>query len=141
MSATYNKALTSSLDKVRFLIHDTDTTSAQLDDDEINAIITLYGSYKSAAVACCESLAAKYAGEAESKRIGNLSISFSSASKKYATLADILRRQVHRFVVPYLGGQSKSDKEINLEDDDNVQPFAKRDIMKHPGTIETGVDS
>ena len=141
MSATYNSSLTSDLDKVRFLIQDTDVTAAQLQDEEINGTISMYGSYKAAAVACCEVLASKYAGSDDLKKIGNLTVSnFLNKSRKYTELARIIRGQVFKFISPYLGGQSISDKEINQDDDDNVQPSFKRGMMKQNVVIneETG---
>ncbi len=130
MAATYSSTLPTDRDKVRFFIQDTDITNALLQDEEITAMLAIYGSYKSTAIACCEVLAAKFAGEAESKTIGNLSIEFRDKSAKYTAMAKTLRAQTLKFVQPYLGGQSHSDKETNELDSDNVQPFARRGIMK-----------
>lgn len=127
MAATYNNSLTSNCDKVRFLIQDTDITDANMDDNEINAMITMYGSYKSAAIACCEILAGKYAGEAETRRVGNLTLSnFIDKSKKYLQIAKTLRAQVHKMVIPYAGGISVSDKAANLDADTTIPAFKRR---------------
>jgi len=130
MAATYTSTLPTDKDKVRFLIQDTVVATAMLQDEEITAMLGIYGTYKSTAVACCEVLSAKFAGEAESKKIGNLTIDFRDKATKYAKLAILLRSQTMKFVLPYLGGQSQSDKETNQLDADNVQPAFRRGIMK-----------
>lgn len=130
MAATYDPALDTDLDKVRFFIQDTNTDNAMFQDEEISAMLGIYGTYKATAINCCEVLAARFAGEAESKKIGNLTITFGDKAAKYAALAKTLRNQMTKFVLPYLGGQSRSDKAINEGDADNVQPAFKRGIMK-----------
>lgn len=47
MTATYNPALLTDLDRVRFYVGDRNITAAYFQDEEINAILTLNASYAS----------------------------------------------------------------------------------------------
>lgn len=66
MTVTYNPALASDTDKVRFYIQDTvvgegpKVGSANFSDEEITAIISLEGSYQAAVAACFEALSADW---------------------------------------------------------------------------------
>jgi len=128
--ASYDPSLSTNLDKIRFLIQDTDTTNYQLQDLEIAGMLSIYGSYKTTAVACCEVLAIKYGNSAELKVVGALRLSYADRAKKYMNLAKLLRSQVFKFVAPYVGGISQTDKEINQTDSDADQPFFKRNMQR-----------
>jgi ABC-type phosphate transport system ATPase subunit len=129
MSATYTNTLLTDLNKVRFFIQDTDVANALLQDEEISAMITLYGSYKSASIACCNVLGSKYSGSATKKKIGNLEISMEDVSKKYYDLAKSLKIQFSSTLVPYAGGISVSEKQTQDDNSDKVVPFFKRNMM------------
>ena len=129
MAVTYVSTLPTDKDRVRFFIQDTVVATALLQDEEINAIIGLYGTYQTAAVACCDVLASKYAGESDMEEIGNLKVSASSVSKKYRDLSTRLRELFSRTIGAYSGGISKGDKELNVLDDDRVQPGFRRNQM------------
>jgi hypothetical protein len=138
MAATYSSSLTTDKDKVRFYIQDTDITNAQLQDEEITAMITLHGSYKEAAVICCETLAMKYAGQDDSRKIGNMTLSnFYAKSKKYTELAKTLKTRFSGIITPFAGGISVSGKETYTEDSDIVQPAFKRNMMNNEYVEET----
>lgn len=62
MSFTY--VLTTDLGRTRFLIPDKDSTSYDLEDDEITYFLASYGTVTAAAVAACQWLARKYAKQA-----------------------------------------------------------------------------
>lgn len=129
MSATYNTAMTTNVDKVRFLIQDTVVASAMLQDEEISFMLTLYPNFRLAAANCADILASKFANMAEDKTIGNLRLSYGDKSKKYAALANSLRMQASKVILPYAGGISESDKETIEEDQDRVNPAFKRNQM------------
>lgn len=64
------------LDEVRFLIQDTNTDEQLLSNEEITYLLTSYGDPYSAAVAAVVSLIAQASrSAAESKTVGNLSLS------------------------------------------------------------------
>lgn len=66
----------SALDEVRFLIQDTDTNDQLLTDEELNYLIDGYGDSYSAAVAAVVSLIGQASrSAAESKSVGDLSLS------------------------------------------------------------------
>ena len=129
-TGTYTDTLPTDLDKVRYLIQDTNTTDFYFSDNEITAMLTLWGSYNSTAIACCEILASRFIQKAENKTVSKLSLSYGDLSKKYASLARVLRLQLLKFNTGYLGGLTHSDKETNQIDADLVQPAFKREIMK-----------
>jgi hypothetical protein len=85
------------IDMVRFLIGDTDSTNAQLNDHEITALLS-QGSNDAnrAAVYACRSLATKYASKADySRSVGGLSIStqYGATADRYLKLAATLSAQ------------------------------------------------
>lgn len=129
MSWSYDPTMPTNMDKVRFLIQDTNTLDQLLEDEEINFMLSDYPNYKMAAANCADVLSSKFAGIADSKTIDNLSLSFQNKSQKYAALANRLRMQASKFLLPYAGGISKNDKQRNEDDPDRVKPFAKRDQM------------
>jgi len=129
MAATYDPTMTTDKDKVRFLIQDTVVASAMLQDEEIAFMLTLYPSFRLAAANCADICSSKFASMAESKTIGNLSLSYGDKSKKYAQLANSLRMQASKVIMPYAGGISQSDKQTIEEDQDRVDPSFRRNQM------------
>lgn len=86
----------SSLDKVRFLISDTDSTDYELEDSEVQFVIDSWATVYDAAIAAAEIIAGKYATKTNySRSIGDLSISeaYGQAATEYRSLADRLRHQ------------------------------------------------
>jgi hypothetical protein len=83
----------SDLDKVRFLIRDTDEATPKIQDEEILWAVSEMGDAYEAARACCESIAASFASKSNySKSVGDLTISeqFHNQSTQYLALADRL---------------------------------------------------
>jgi hypothetical protein len=60
MTWTYNPALTTDKDKVRFLVSDVDSAKPLLQDEEILGILEMEGAARRAAATCAESLAAHF---------------------------------------------------------------------------------
>lgn len=85
------------IDMVRFLIGDTDSENAQLNDHEITALLGQASSDPNrAAVFACRSLATKYASKADySRSVGGLSIStqYGATADRYLKLAATLSAQ------------------------------------------------
>jgi hypothetical protein len=117
-------------DAIRFLVGDTDTTDQLLTDEEIAWVNTeasgsatgLTALYD-AASRCCITIAAKMAREAD-KQVGDLSVSMSQRAKAYREQAQSLKALSAReggVPVPYAGGITISDKEIDLENSDLVR--------------------
>ena len=79
---------------VRFLIGDTDSTNAQLNDNEISSLLNITANNaNTAAIYACRSLATKYASKADySRSVGGLSIStqYGATADRYLKLAATL---------------------------------------------------
>jgi hypothetical protein len=115
------------LDAVRFLIGDTDADDQQLQDAEINYLLSAHGSVNGAAIAAAEAVMAKYARKVD-KAVGDLRISYSQRVEHYAKLVATLKRKVAITAVPFAGGISLSDKLAREQDDDRVPPAFTRDL-------------
>lgn len=105
---------------VRFAIGDTDSTDQLVTDEEIAYLLT-GSSVAAAAIAACESLAAKFARQVD-RSVGNLSLSSSQRSAQFRDLAATLRRRSAYLAAPYAGGISVADKETQEDDTDRVKP-------------------
>ena len=121
-------------DHVRFLIGDTDSTSEQLSDEEVNHTLTeTTSNVYQAAILCAESLIAKYSRFAD-KAIGDLRNSFSQRVEHYKGLRETLRnRSGIRAAAPYAGGISVSDKNSVRLDTDRTKPAFARGM--HDNTV------
>ena len=136
MSWSYsgNPAL-STLDKVRWLVGDTDTTDQQLSNEEINAALAdASDNPYAAAVICTRALISRYS-RLVTKSVGDLSISYGDMAKNYRSLLGDLNQQATlQLCTPYAGGISVADKEIDEGDSDMVKPFFKRGMHDDTGT-------
>jgi hypothetical protein len=121
----------SDLDEVRFLIGDTDTDDQQLSDEEINYLLTSTGSVQAAALEAARSLWAKYSRLVDQKT-GDIDIKYSQRKDAYAAL--IRQLQLGMLPVPYAGGISEDDKQVDEADSDVVQPAFTRGMMEYDGT-------
>ena len=103
MAFTYVDPSSSDRDKVRFLIQDTDSTDAHLQDAEITYLLTTWGNVFDAAIAAAEIISGQYAHKTNySRSIGDLSISesYGASAAEFRALADRLRSQKDRLYVP-----------------------------------------
>lgn len=144
MTFTYNTAnlATSSKNRVRLLIGDTDATRQQLQDEEINYVLTQETAVTLAAAACCDILAAKYAFLVNTEN-GSLRVSAAARHKHYIQLADRLRAggagdvpgdsTVHDARI-YVGGVSQATKDTITEDSDAVVAPFRIGQDDHPET-------
>ena len=81
----------STIDAIRFLIGDTDTTDQLLSNEEIQYCINEAGSsVYQAAHDCAYAIASKFSRLATSKSVGDLSLSYSDRAQAYFTLANEL---------------------------------------------------
>jgi len=138
MSWTYSgDPTTSAVDEVRFLIGDNQAgANPTLANEEITYNVGIaaggaappsQGNFLAAAF-CAEALMAKYAKFVDSKRVGDLSESFTNRMSRLQTLATSLRRRGTLASVPmYVGGITLSDKENDDTDSDLQQPGVKVD--------------
>lgn len=117
----------SAVDAIRFLIGDTDTTDQLLQNEEISWVNTGTSgtptgtsSLYEAAYRCCLTIASKLARQAD-KQIGDLQVSLSQKAKTYQSQAEhfkSLAAMEDYTPVPYAGGITISDKEIDQDNPD-----------------------
>ncbi len=106
-------------DAVRFLIQDTQANRPLLQDEEIAWLLTQEANGFTAAAMCCDILVAR-GGAVSSKHVGPLSLTYDP--KFYLELAATLRSRGLAYQVPYIGGISIADKQINDTNPDAVSP-------------------
>jgi hypothetical protein len=114
-------------DAIRFLIGDTDTTDQLLSNEEIlwvnteaSGTTTGTNALYDAAYRCCLTIASKLARLAD-KQIGDLNVKLSQKAQGYLAQASQFNAmaKVQNFVpIPYAGGISISDKEIDQDNSD-----------------------
>jgi hypothetical protein len=133
----YDPNLNTNRDKIRITIQDTDSYNPFFQDEELQGLENIHGSWRNTAVVCCELLAIKFANEADSKKVGELHISLKEKAKRYQELAKVLRRQLFKFAQPYAGGISDSDAIVNEMDTDIIQPSFKRKSFENKTTLDS----
>lgn len=119
--------------KVRFLIQDTAADTAQLQDEEIDWLLSeAGGSVYRAAASAAQTLASRYASDVDRSvsGAGGLSVSGSQRFAHYTQLAQQLAAQAGKKGrgVPFAGGISEAQKDAQEEDSDRVRPAFTREI-------------
>lgn len=128
-------------DAVRFLIGDTSTTAPDLTDAQIAYLLgEQEDNVLRAAARAAEVQAARYAKQADEKRVGPLWIrSFRSLSANFITLAKTLWKRANTgSAVPWAGGISHSDKITRASYGDRVAPAFRRRMMEYPNASVVG---
>ena len=135
MAYTYSgDPANSSRDWVRFKVGDTDMDDGQLQDEEIDALVTEKAHKALAAASCAEALSNKYALIA----MRSNDQSCAEAAIGYQKLADRIRSEAARegSAVPSLPSRSIDDKDATLDDTDRVRGRFFRDQHK----VQAGSD-
>lgn len=131
----------STRDAVRFWIRDTDSSTPQLMDPEIDYVLTQFANPMLAAAQCCRNLQSKYAAK-PSKSVGDLSISWGEVAKQYDMLAKALEARGNTFgLQPYSGGISWADRFAVDSDSDRVRPPFKVNQFDNPSGNNNTSDS
>lgn len=119
----------STRDELRFLIQDTDQTDFAFQDGELDYFLLGSGDNPfSAAIRAIETLIAKYSKLVDEK-VGQVSKSYSQLVDHYkALLATLQRRVAIDDALPFAGGISESQKDVQEDDHDRVDPFFTRDM-------------
>lgn len=93
MAATYNSALPTDKDWVRFLCGDRDVAAAKLQDEEIAALLTEEQNKYLAAARACDAILARSGGLVV-KQVGDLKLQYSgTGSSAYSEHARLLREK------------------------------------------------
>lgn len=131
MSFSYLSSDPGSSDRsfVRLMLGDNSSSTVELQDEEIDVLLSEHGSAYSASVAGARAIGARYARRAD-KTVGRLSISASQISKNYYELAKELQKTANRRAGGadgmYAGGISIADKDSEKADTDRVVPAFER---------------
>ena len=92
MTATYSgDPTTTPLDKVRFLLGDTNVSAALASDEEIGAVLVDQANPYVAVVIMAEALAAKYARKMD-LTVGGTSVRYSQIMDQFLRMADVYKR-------------------------------------------------
>ena len=105
----------SSNDAVRYLIRDTDSARAIVQDEEIAWTLTQEMNFYMAAAKICEQFIGN-ARNVKTKRVGDLSIEYDVTA--YKELAEKLKGRGASYIVPFAGGISIADMNLLIEDTD-----------------------
>ena len=132
---TYDGDPQSDRDKVRHLIGDTDKNAPILTDEEVQFHIELYGNIFKSARSACIAIVAKFACQVD-ESVGRVKLNLSQRVTHFRQLAKDLKTEhsAVRSISPYLGGQSKANKQTRELNDDRVEPFFTRRTHDHPNT-------
>jgi Rod binding domain-containing protein len=121
MAWTYDAALATDKDRVRFLCGDTDGADPQAHDEEIAFALSSEGGLYGAAAAVCEHLAARYARQA-AKSAGEFQIALNQKHQQFLSTARQLRSRAASHAVPTAGGLSVSAKQALDANPDRTAP-------------------
>jgi hypothetical protein len=135
MTWTYNPALTTNKDKVRFLVRDVDSAKPLLQDEEILGILEMESAARRAAATCAESLAAHF-GQLATTLVDDLGVTVTYADRAafFTGLAMKLRNRANIAVAPTAGGITISSKQVQADNTDRVQPAFRRELHDALGT-------
>lgn len=139
MTFSYNDSeLSSDLNRVRRLIGDVSSTSAEFSDEEVEFFIDEGNNIYGAVALAAHSLAAKYADKV-TKSVGELSISLSDKYEHFKSLAIKFEGLADLKGSPqiYAGGISKSDKDNREADSDRTEPDFYRGEFDFEGISST----
>ena len=128
-------------DAVRFTIQDTDSSDQQMSDEEVNWLLTEYGSVRAAAIAAARTLAAKYARSVD-KAVGDLRLSLSQKHAHYQSLVAQLEKSSAIIAIPWAGGISAADKQAYEDDSDRVRPKFGKNLHEYdPSSYDDSDDN
>ena len=119
---------------IRLLLGDTSSGNPMLQDEEIDAFLSLEGGRDIAASHAADAIGATFARQVD-KTVGKLRISLGKASESYFALADRLRFKAGSRAAPYAGGISQDDKRDVERDTDRVRPGISVGFTDFDGTF------
>ena len=131
MAFTYDAALTSSKDRVRFLLQDTTNTTAapaQLDDGEILWALSTEANIYMAAALCADTMMTRARG-LSSKTVGSLSLSWGS---RWQDVASRLRARGSTHQNITAGGVLVADRDAIWEDSTLLRPSHFSTLHQNP---------
>ncbi len=115
------------------MVGDTDSSDKLLQDDEVSALVSIYGNKFRAMIAACRAIAAKLARKAVDTTVGDLRSQLSQQYDHYMDLAERFESEYGLRVKPFAGGISVSGKEAVEDDTDRVKPSFTMGGYDHSG--------
>ena len=112
----------STIEKIRWEIGDTVSTSPKFTDAEVQYAYDEEHSIYAAAARLCEQLATKYASDVD-RSLGPLRVALSQKADFYTKRAKELRKHGAKYATPYVGGVSIAKDELFELDTDLNQPI------------------
>lgn len=124
MTYTYTDPSNSNADLVRFLVGDTVEDAVSLQDEEIAALLSIYGNVTKAALFAAYHVRAKIARLPQSRTVAG------STTQRTVSDMDLVIRNLERQANGRRGGISifgltETDRDLIEDDSDFLQPFAK----------------
>jgi hypothetical protein len=127
----------SALDRIRFELGDTSQSKAKFNDNEINGLLSICsGNIYLVCSKLCYILATRTAG-LENVRTSDYVTDRSGISKKYLQMAKVFQQRsvgVGAFIMPSM---TVTEKEINEENTDLLQPTFKRGLHENHDVVST----
>ena len=131
MTFTYSGDPTTSLrNRVRFLINDTDTNDALFSDEELDYLITEWGTnVYEICRAACETLVSRFVrlSDSTSKSVGDISVSesYTAKAQQYKDLANsfLLRNMRKAPPRPFANAQALKSTNDRIVDDYNTDAY------------------
>lgn len=125
-------------DAVRFEVQDTDTKRQLLRDEEIQFAIDQEAGIPPeprgllcAAARCCEVLARRFSAQADTV-IGSIQVTYSKQAAGYTERAAELRARATGAGEPWVGGTSRSEKQLLRSQTNRVQPLFRKHQHMEP---------
>lgn len=135
MTWSYNPSLLSvnAKDAVRLLIGDVIDCDPQMEDEEISYFVSARGTLYGAAAECCRAMAAKFSRSVD-QQAGTSKIFYSQLAKAYTIKAIEFETKatLSGASMPYAGGISLSDKQMQDVNFDRVLPSFTIGMMDDP---------
>lgn len=132
MTWSYNTNLlaTNAKDAVRLLIGDVVTCDQQMQDEEISYFVSVRSTLYGAAAECSRALAAKFSRSVDQQG-GTSKVFYSQMAKAYTVKAMEFELKSAEFgaAMPYCGGISLSDKQLQELNTDRTLPIFTKGMM------------
>ncbi len=140
MAWTYATTLATNRDKVRLLIGDTNTNAQLLQDEELCFAESEFGpNIYATALAALDFAIVELSRSAESKSVGPLSLNYGDRAARLTAArarVEALAMKKAGVPIPYAGGISVADKEIDEADDDVVGHHFQVGGFDNPGAAD-----
>jgi hypothetical protein len=133
---SYTLPITEDRDRLRLRIGDTDSSvpiNQRLEDEELDELLSTFGSVAAAAPEAAEALAAKFARLAVDKTAGSLTIGYANGRHQaLLSLAKTLRQKMAAYAAPVATGIRQSDRTSAESDGDRRVPGFKTGMLDNP---------